>query len=365
MKIKTAIIAVVVVAIIVVAGVAVVLWPTGTPAPAKVIYWTQIAPVNQKAALLAGTVDAAVGWEPYSSDAILNGNSSAVIWSDQIWPHHPCCVIAVKYSTSFPANATNINLVERVVKADIVATQWILETIQEGSGANYTMMLNMGAAFSGTSPTVVQDALNHIEYQYQITQSSKDGMANFTGMFDSLGQTIVGHGGYSNITNFVNGITNTSYVSQAMDIAPSATILGTIRLGYLNGDLHQFARVVAMNTTLWGGQTLFHKYGVAITSPAPMANGGAVMDAFAGGNIDMGYLGCPPAILRRINVGTPITIIAMVNNEGSALVARYPIHSLAELNGKLVATPGPASIQHLLLLYYATQNGYTVKLKGT
>jgi NitT/TauT family transport system substrate-binding protein len=257
--------------------------------------------------------------------------------------------------------------VTRVVRAHIDATQWILKTIQEGSGTNYTSMLSMGAAFSATSTTVVQDSLSHIEYEYQITSDSREGFANFTKMFDDLGQTIVGHGGFSNITNFVNGITNASYLSNAMSVTPSDHILNTVplRIGYLNGDLHQFARVVAMNASLWGGKTLFEKYGVLISSPPAMANGGAVMDAFAGGNIDMGYLGCPPAILRRINVGTPITIISMVNGEGSAIVAKYPLHTLADLNGKIVATPGPASIQHLLLLYYATQNGYTVKLKGT
>ncbi|HXZ23777.1 MAG TPA: ABC transporter substrate-binding protein, partial [Methanomassiliicoccales archaeon] len=168
-----------------------------------------------------------------------------------------------------------------------------------------------------------------------------------------------------NVTTFINGITNTSYLATAAGLSPSDTILGTVRLGFLNGDLHQFARVVAMNATLWGGKDLFAVWGVHITSPSPFANGGAVMDAFAAKTIDMGYLGCPPAILKRINAGTPIQIIALVNSEGSAIVAHDGITSLSQLVGKTVATPGPASIQHLLLLYYCTQNGYTLKLKGT
>ncbi len=222
----------------------------------------------------------------------------------------------------------------------------------------------MGAQFSGIQSSVVESAITHIEFSNQLTSGIKQAFANFTGMFADLGQ-ISNLAGYANTTAFADSITNTSYLAMASDIQPSATILGSVRLGYLNGDLHQFARVVAMNTSLWGGKTLFQNYGVNVTSPAPYINGGAVMDGFAAGNIDIGYLGCPPAILKRINANIQIQIVSLVNSEGSAIIGKSPISTLSELEGKIVATPGPASIQHLLLLYYCNQNGYTLKLKGT
>jgi NitT/TauT family transport system substrate-binding protein len=357
---KIAMAAIIVVAIVVIAAVAVVLMqPAETK---KVIYWTQIAPVNQKAALQAGTVDGAVGWEPFSSDALSDGTGSVIVWSDQIWPEHPCCVIAVKYSDSFANTPANQQLVARVVKANMVATNWIVTTINQGSGTNYTSLIQMGAQFSGIQSSVVESALGHIEFSNQLTIGTKLAFANFTNMFHDLNQTS-SFGGYANATEFANAITNTSYLAMASDILPSATILGSVRLGYLNGDLHQFARLVAMNTTLWGGKTLFEDYGVTVTSPTPYANGGAVMDGFAAGNIDMGYLGCPPAILKRINADIQIQIVSLVNSEGSAIIGKTPINSLAQLEGKIVATPGPASIQHLLLLYYCNQNGYQLTKK--
>lgn len=360
---KIAFAAIAVVAILVIAAVAVVLMQPADDNK-KVIYWTQIAPVNQKAALQAGTVDGAVGWEPFCSDALSDDTGSVVVWSDEVWPEHPCCVIAVKYSGSFVDNATNHQLVARIVKANMMATNWIVSTINEGSGANYTSLIQMGAQFSGIQSSVVEDALGHIVFSNQLTSGIKQAFANFTGMFADLGQ-ISNLAGYANTTAFANAITNTSYLAMAPDIMPSATILGSVRLGYLNGDLHQFARLVAMNATLWGGKTLFEDYGVTVTSPAPYANGGAVMDGFAAGNIDMGYLGCPPAILKRINANIQIQIVSLVNSEGSAILGKTPIATLSELEGKLVATPGPASIQHLLLLYYCNINGYQLKLKGT
>jgi NitT/TauT family transport system substrate-binding protein len=360
---KIAIAAIVVVAIVVVAGVAIVFWPQ-TPPKANVIYWTTIAPAQQKANLQSGNVQGAVSWEPYVSDSLVDGTATVVAWSADIWPNHPCCVVAVRYSTAFPNNTLDQNLVARVIRAHIDATNWIVKTINEGSGANYTALLNMGAAFSSRNTTVVASAISHTEYAYGLTSTVQNFFANFTEMFKDLGQ-ITNYGGYATASDFVNATVDTSYLQAAMSVTPSATNLGTVRLGYLNGDLHQFARVVAMNTTLWGGKTLFDVYGVHVTSPAPYANGPAVMDGFAAGNIDMGYLGAPPAILKQINAGTGIKIIALANSEGSAIIATGGVTSLSGLVGKTVATPGPGSIQHLLLLYYCQQEGYQLKLVGT
>ncbi|MDD1769935.1 MAG: ABC transporter substrate-binding protein [Methanomassiliicoccales archaeon] len=363
---KIAIAAILVVAIVVVAGVIVVFWPKA-PSPTNVIYWTQIAPVQQKANLQDGNVQGAVGWEPYCSDSLDDGTASVVAWSADIWPHHPCCVVAVRYSTGFPNNTLDRDLVARVIRAHIDATNWITKTISEGTGANYTMLLNTGASFSARNTTVVASAAAHTEYGYNLTTSVDNFLVNFTEMFKELGQFSdpSSFGGYPTASAFVNATVDTSYLEAAMSVTPSAVNLGTVRLGYLNGDLHQFARVVAMNTTLWGGKTLFDVYGVHITSPAPYPNGPGVMDGFANGNIDMGYLGSPPAILKKINVGTDIKIVALANSEGSAIIATGGITTLAGLVGKTVATPGPGSIQHLLLLWYVEQNGYQLKLVGT
>lgn len=365
MEKKTAIIAVAIVAIIVFASVAIALVYTPPSQEDKVIYWTPIAPVQQKAALQAGTIDGAVSWEPYVSDSLSDGTANAVVWSNDVWSHHPCCVIAVKQS--YLATTENQDLIARLVRANMDATVWVVETVQQGSGTNYTTMLDMGAQFSARTPAVVQNAVQNIGFENEITPSVKQWFANFTSMFADLGQ-IQGLAGYANVTAFVNGITNTTFLEKALTVQPSATILNPdnpIRLGFLNGDLHQFARVVAMNTSLWGGQTLFEKYGIKVTSPAPYANGGYVMDAFAANIIDVGYLGCPPTILKRINSDIKVQIVSVVNTDGSAIIAKSGISNFDGLNKKIVATPGPASIQHLLLLWYCTEHGYKLKLTGT
>jgi NitT/TauT family transport system substrate-binding protein len=353
--------AVAVAAIVIVAAVAMAL---STPAKSNAIYYLTVAPVNQKSQIDANLIDGGVSWEPYVSDSLVSESAHVMAWSNDIWPNHPCCVLAVK--TPFLQN--NPDLVARLVRADMDASEWISNALENPGSANYTALLSMGAAFSNRTTTVVAAAVAHTGYSYEMTPQVVDYFKLFTSEFINLGslsnQTLNDRG-YSNVSNFVNDFVNATVVEKAMTVTPSPTILGTVRLGYLNGDLHQFARVVAMNTSLWGGVTAFEKYGVQVTSPAPYPNGPGVMDGFATDTIDAGYLGAPPAILKRLNADTKITLVALANTEGSAIIAKAGINTAQDLAGKVLGSPGPGTIQDLMLRVYAERNGLIVKPKGT
>jgi NitT/TauT family transport system substrate-binding protein len=360
-KRTTYIIAIVVAIVVVVAAVAAYYYLIPPPEEKKTVYWIGIPPKDQQASLQAGTVDAAISWEPYCSDSIIAGDAHVLAWSGDIWPNHPCCVVAVKtsYLNDHP------DLVARMVRAHIEADLWILDALEHPNGANYTLLMQMGSSFSARSTDVVEAAVQHIKYSFEMTPQVTDWFGNFTQMFINLNQTDLGS--YPSIDAFVNDLVDDSVIDAALAVQPSNEVLGTVNLGFLAGDLHQFARVVAMNSTVGGGQTLYEKFGlnVVAANPAGYLNGGAVMDAFAGNAIDVGYLGVPPAILKKLNVGTDIKVVALANSEGSAILARAGINSFADLDNKTIATPGPSSIQHLLLLYYADQQGFVPKLKGT
>jgi ABC-type nitrate/sulfonate/bicarbonate transport system substrate-binding protein len=62
---------------------------------------------------------------------------------------------------------------------------------------------------------------------------------------------------------------------------------------------------------------------------------------------------------------TDIKLVALANGEGSAILGNEEIVTFEDFDGKVIATPGPASIQHLLLLNYAEQLNIRVKLAGT
>jgi len=133
---------------------------------------------------------------------------------------------------------------------------------------------------------------------------------------------------------------------------------GVVRIGYITSDLHQLAYAVAKNSSAGGGKSMYEKQGLKVEDPySGLANGGLVMDRFADGSIDMGFLGAPPAITKHLNMGTNVKIIAQANEIGSALVVKKEINSSTDLKGKTLATPGHSTIQYFLLKTYLEMNG--------
>ncbi|HEY3420232.1 MAG TPA: ABC transporter substrate-binding protein [Methanomassiliicoccales archaeon] len=365
-KKTTAILTVIVAILAVTAVVAVaVLSSNSNSTNAKVIYWTPVPPVNQKAAIANGSISAGVSWEPFIDDSVIAGTGHVLIWSNQIWDSHPCCVLAV--SSSFAQN--NPDAVARVLRADMDANAWLLDAAAHPGTVNYTLLVKLGAQFSGRSTDVVNGSLLHTKYDTQVTNADMSWFVNFTKDFQSLNQYSVNitSKGYTGPADYVNQLVDQSYYAQALLVQPVDHIVANVSMGYLTGDLHQFARLVASNATVGGGVSLFEKYGVHVTSPnlAGYGAGPAEMDAFAAGSINVGYLGAPPVLLKVINSGVNVKIVGLVNSEGSAIVGSNSITNFSQLQGKIVGTPGPGSIQHLLFIYYAQQQGYVVKLAGT
>lgn len=364
---KTTAIVAVVVAVLAVSAViaAAVLTNNSNSSNGKVIYWQTVAPINQEAAIANGTIAAGVSWEPYCDEAVDAGVAHVLNWSSDVWPDHPCCVLVT--STSFAQQ--NPAAVEAVLAADIKANEWILNAEAHPNSANYTLLLNIGAKFSGVSTDVINSSLAQVIYDTQVTSADKNWFVNFTNEFQSLNQFTVNitTKGYANSTDYVNQLVDQSFYAAALQVQPVDHIMYNVSIGFLVGDTHQLARLVASNVTVGDGISLFQQYGVQVSSPnlAGYSNGPAEMDAFAAGSIDMGYLGAPPVLLKVINAGINVKIVGMVNSDGSAIIASNSIKDFSQLQGKIVGTPGPGSIQHLLFLYEAQKLGYTVRLAGT
>jgi NitT/TauT family transport system substrate-binding protein len=129
-----------------------------------------------------------------------------------------------------------------------------------------------------------------------------------------------------------------------------------VRIGYLQKDLHQLALRVAIENGL------FEREGITVDL-VQYGNGALEMDGFLAGQIDMGYLGAAPAMVKRINQEIPVTVMAAVNLEGSAIEvskAEYDaghVTTIADLVGKGVYQPGPSTVQNFLLRLALNQSG--------
>ena len=357
MEKKILIFAIVVAAAIVLAGVATALYLGGGSDEGSVSYVT-MAPSLMDGWLASNQSDAYIAWEPYVSSSVVAGTGRVIMWSNEIMPNHPCCVVAVW--EDFLDTPDGTDLTARFLKAHIEANRWMADALANPEGANYSHLLNMSAEFTLRSQAVVEEGLQHVEFGYEMGDDFLSALKQFTDMYVEssiiTNDTLTGLG-FGNVSEFIEDYVDESFLTVADAVEPSATILNpadedAIRLGYLSGDLHELAQYVARNTTVGGGEkSLFEVYGVNVAPLPAYANGGAVMDAFNLGDVDIGYLGAPPAIQKHANLDIPVRIIAQANSEGSGLVVHVDsdIHSLEDLVGRTVATPGETSIQHLLL----------------
>jgi len=329
------------------------------------------APQDMRAALAAGEVDAYIAWEPYVSDSVVDGVGEVLLWSDEIMPNHPCCVVAV--SNEFLETDDGQELTERFLRAHIEANIWMAAALSDTDGENYSLLLEIATGFTARSEAVVEAAMNHLKFGYEMDENFQSALEEFTQMYLDTGVIAaekLEDRGYDSVSDFVDQYIDESFLEAAMDVEPSETLLNPdtpVRLGFLLGDIHQLAQAVAKDSRILGDKSLFEEYGVNVeTAPgAPFANGGAEMLGFAAGNVDIGYLGSPPALQHHLNTGVDTRIIAQANSEGSGIVvaAGSGIDSLEDLVNKTVATPGESSIQFLLLKIALEREGLDLKLK--
>lgn len=361
-------IAVAVAAIVIVGGISTALLIGKETKSKGTVRYITLLPSNMKASLSTGDIDAYIAWEPYVSDSVVGGVGTVLLWSNQIMPNHPCCVVAV--SKNFLSGLDGPELTERFLKAHELATNWINDALAHPSSANYALLVDMAVQFTSRNATVVKAAFEHIKYGFEMNGEFKESLQTFTDMYIELNMTTTAKlqsQGYSSSSDFISKFVNGTPLAHASAVQPSSAD-APIHLGFLQGDLHQMAQVVAQNKTAGGGVSLFKKYGlnVTIATGAPYANGGQEMSiGFATGAVDIGYLGAPPAIINHLGAGVQVTIVAQANSEGSGIVVRTGsgISSLDDLVNKTVATPGESSIQFLLLKNALEERGLQLKIE--
>jgi NitT/TauT family transport system substrate-binding protein len=119
----------------------------------------------------------------------------------------------------------------------------------------------------------------------------------------------------------------------------------TVRLAYLQSDLHHLPAFVALE------RGFYREEGLTVEIAGVFKAGPELMSGFSSGSLDAGYVGLAPALVAAANGTARIALIAQVNKNGSALVVGKdsPVSRPAELKGTVIAIPGHATIQDFLL----------------
>ncbi len=103
------------------------------------------------------------------------------------------------------------------------------------------------------------------------------------------------------------------------------------------------------------------------------ASGPDIVNAFANDEIDIGYIGLPPAIIG-IDRGVPIICVAGGHVEGTVLVAGKEYRTLDEMNdfnavlsqfeGKVIGSPPKGSIHDVIINNAIQEAGLDIKVKN-
>jgi NitT/TauT family transport system substrate-binding protein len=256
-----------------------------------------VKPPEMIAVLEKGEIDGFIAWEPYPGRAFSDGHT-LLVTSRDIWPHHPCCVVAVHEQYY----AQNPDVALAVLAAHVKATTFIQTHPQEA--------IDIGVEFTGMPREVVSKAMETIEFVYE---PNYEGIREYVQAL--LEMDYVSPDDVGNVDTFLETFIYTDLVEDAYTYVCNTGLNKTVRIGYLKADLHQLALFVAKE------KGYFDEFGVHVELYVFSA-GPEEMDAFGAQDIDMGYLGIAPATTKRLNLDIPIIIIGGVNNEGSAIVVR-------------------------------------------
>ncbi|KUJ93450.1 MAG: Nitrate ABC transporter, ATP-binding protein, putative [Archaeoglobus fulgidus] len=303
-----------------------------------------MSPRDMVEQLKLGEIDAFVAWEPFVSEAVVKGYGKIIATSADIWPNHPCCVVAT-------AEKDDRAVVTAIVWAHVKATRFINDP------ENREKVLQYAMEFTGKSKEVVEEALTRIKF----IEYPDEG--EFVKYYENLKKggylkKDVGELGYKSEDEFLRDfLYRDVYDYVVSKLAENESwipekVNRSVRMGYLTADLHQLAFYVAMK------EGYYDQVGLKVEAKE-FANGVVEMEGFKNGEIDAGYLGGAPATLKRVNDDVRISIIAGANSEGSAIVARSA-SSIEELAGKKVAIPGFGTVQDFLLRMAAEKAGLEI-----
>jgi NitT/TauT family transport system substrate-binding protein len=74
----------------------------------------------------AGKLPAFIAWEPYCAEAVVKGYGKYLLKSSEIWPHHPCCIMAYDLDWyNFLGEKRANEILNRVLWVHLKTNQWI------------------------------------------------------------------------------------------------------------------------------------------------------------------------------------------------------------------------------------------------
>ena len=369
-------------------------------ASVNVLYSQGVGPMPNL--LATKQIDGYIAWQPFVSIGTESRIAQLVSESKDLppegmWENHPCCVLSAREDLL----ASNPDFVVAISALTQLGSRYIADHPEESADILANWMVGRSNFTYGNvsvaSGAVMEDAIPTVKYTNEPTADWVNNTKEFVVAQKKLGLIT---GRLANASNAeMNAIIfdfapyqEAAKQVAAKQFATPAPLARPVTLGYLKGDMHSAALLVAIQKSQYMTET----YGIALvprdlSKAAPdvcdlvvngqkvgevrltAANAGPeLMQLAATNNVQMTFAGVPPA-MAAIDKGTPIKVLHPINNEGSGLVATagtvakdwdsfvaWGQKRSSEGRPLTIAAPQKGSIQDVMLRYALEDAGFTV-----
>ncbi len=163
-----------------------------------------VKPPDMPQSLQTGRIDGYFIWEPFVAKSVVGGYGKVLKESKDIWPGHPCCVIAAGGDFT----ASHDGTVTAVIRAHRKAVSFIEANPDEAKA--------IAAKWTKLDPAVIDNAFQRVKYTYTL---NKDDVKRFVGEIITLGEKatikpIITRTDIPDLDGFTNMVVDTKYIQR-------------------------------------------------------------------------------------------------------------------------------------------------------
>ncbi len=173
-----------------------------------------LAPKDMRAAMEKGEIAAFIAWEPFVAEAAVTGFGKILATSQEIWPNHLDCVVAVNRKFA----QANPDTVVRFMRAQQDATAWTLAALSKPESKEYARLVELAMKFTGRDAAVVKEAFKRIDYKTALDANFSQSLVLFTNkliQYKIVPADQLTTRGYKSAEDFATRYVDASYLAKA------------------------------------------------------------------------------------------------------------------------------------------------------
>ena len=241
-------------------------------------------------------IDGGIIWEPQFQKIIQEQTATftTLALTNDVFDGHTCCIVAANHDWA----GNNSDTLVKFLAGYTEAVNFINNAKANPTGADYAYLVEFAKGITaGLSDAEVRAALSTVTY---VAADDDDGslgdltddIKNLSSDLKDLG--LITSDKFKEPENFAKAIVDDKYMKDAMGGKASKEGTATVDVAVISGDIHQLAIHVAKD------KGYFEKYGLTVNLSTG-SNGNEVADLLISKDVNMGFLGAPPATLKTIN----------------------------------------------------------------